>query len=90
MGRGIAIVGVILVLGVFTTAAFLLLGAKIAGIRDRTFGGAIGIAILGGIPSAFLNGILSVVGVLGMILGFIGAFLVYALVELTRFGDSFG
>ena len=79
-----------LIIGLAIAAAFVLWGAKIAGIEQRTFGGAVVITILGGIASCVLTLILSVVPVLGSILGFIGSFFLYALIMMSIFKTTLG
>ncbi len=82
------VVGLFVVLLIST--AFLLWGAGIAGIEQRTFGKALGVTVLGGIASGVLSLILSVLPVIGMVLGFIGGFFVTALILMPIFSTTFG
>jgi len=86
----IAVFVVAAFIGLLISAAFLLLGASIAGIENRTFGKAIGATILGGIASFILSLVLSIVPVIGTVLGFIGGFLISALIIMGIFSTTFG
>ena len=54
----VALAGALLLLWLFVSAAFLLWGARLAGIERRSFGRAIGTLLLGGLASALLSGLL--------------------------------
>jgi len=73
----------------FVSAAFLLWGARLAGIEKRSFGRAVGTLLLGGIASSLLTGILSVEPVLGTGLGLLLGFGVSALVMMALFDTTF-
>ncbi len=72
------------------SAMFLLWGASIAGINNRSFGKAIAIVILGGIAFAILSVLLSPLPIIGQIFSAIGSFLVTALVMMPIFSTTFG
>jgi hypothetical protein len=78
-----------LLVWLFVAAAFLLWGARLAGIEKRSFGRAIGTLLLGGIASSLLTGILSVEPVLGTGLGLLLGFGVSALVMMALFDTTF-
>lgn len=73
----------------FVSAAFLLWGARLAGIEKRSFGRAVGTLLLGGIASSLLTGFLSVEPVLGTGLGLLLGFGVSALVMMALFDTTF-
>ena len=74
----------------FVSAMFLLWGASIAGIRNRSWGKAFGTIIIGGIALAVLSLILSPLPGIGHIFSAIGSFLVTALVMMSIFRTTFG
>lgn len=82
------IVGVFVAL--FIQALFLLLGAKLAGIEDRTFGRALGTAFLGGIASFIVSAILGFVPLIGHVLGLVCGFLISALIMKAIFTTTLG
>ena len=89
-GGAILVIGLGLVIGLSISAMFLLLGARIAGIQNRTFGKALGSVILGGIAGAILSVVLSILlPVVGTVLGFIGSFIVHALIVMSIFSTTF-
>jgi hypothetical protein len=77
-------------IGIFISSAFLLWGAKIAGVEGRTFGRAFGTTLLAGIASPVLSALFSVVPVIGGVLGVIGGFLIAAVIMMGIFQTSFG
>jgi hypothetical protein len=89
-GAVIAIIVLGVLVGLFINAAFLLWGARIAGIENRTFGKALGTTILGGLAAFVLSLVLSVVPVIGTVLGFIGGFFIAALIMMPIFGTTYG
>jgi hypothetical protein len=89
-GPIIAVIVFSVFIGLFVAAGFLLWGARIAGIENRTFGKALGTVILGGIAGFILSLVLSVVPVIGTVLGFIGGFIAEALVMMPIFKTTFG
>ena len=89
----VALAGLGLLLWLFVSAAFLLWGARLAGIEKRSFGRAIGTLLLGGIASLVLKLVLSgsapVVGTgLGILLGFCVSSLVMMAIFDTTFGKA--
>ncbi len=79
-----------LLVWLFVAAAFLLWGARLAGIEKRSFGRAIGTLLLGGIASSLLTAVLSVDPVLDTGLGLLLGFGVSALVMMALFDTTFG
>ena len=92
METGAAVIGFVfgILLGLFIQAAFLLWGAKIAGIENRTYGKALGTTILGLVASFVFSLVLRGAPVIGAVLGFIGGFLITALIMTGIFGTTFG
>lgn len=75
------------------SAAFLLWGARLAGIQKRSFGRAVGTLLLGGVASAILTTVLSgtapVAGTgLGLLLGFCASAVVMMAIFDTTFGKA--
>ncbi|MHB1034375.1 MAG: hypothetical protein ACYC35_24240 [Pirellulales bacterium] len=89
-GAVIAIITLALLIGFFINSAFLLWGASLAGIENRTFGKAMGTTLLGGIASLILSLMCSVVPVIGTVLGFIGGFFIMALMMTAIFSTTYG
>ena len=82
---------VLLVLWLFVSAAFLLWGARLAGIERRSFGRAIGTILLGGGASLILKWMLSTSApVLGTGLGVLLGFCVSSIVMMGLFSTTFG
>lgn len=82
---------VVLVLWLFVSAAFLLWGARLAGVEKRSFGRAIGTILLGGIASFLLKLVLSgAAPVIGTAAGILLGFCVSALVMMALFDTTFG
>jgi hypothetical protein len=77
-------------LWLLVSAAFLLLGARIAGIVNRSYGRALGIALLSGIASFVLGYALSSIPILGAVMASIGGFLITALIMMPIFKTSLG
>ena len=86
----VALAGAILLLWLFVSAAFLLWGARLAGIERRTFGRAIGTLLLGGLASALLSGLLRSSPYVGAGLGFLLGLCVSAFVMMAIFDTTFG
>ena len=84
----VALAGVLIWL--FVSAAFLLWGARIAGIPRRSFGRAFATILLGGLASAFLASLLSAAPVLGTGVGLLLGFCVSAVVMMAIFDTTFG
>ena len=64
------IIAALALLWLLVSAAFLLWGARLAGIERRSFGRAIGTILVGGIASALLSTALGAAPLLGASLGF--------------------
>ena len=87
--------------GWFISAAFLLMGAAVAGVEGRTYGRALGATFAGGILSSIVSfGVVYFLGlsefgrssdpILIVVLGSLAGSLVYVLMIQTIFGTSFG
>lgn len=74
----------------FVSAAFLLWGARLAGIPRRSFARAIGTILLGGLASAILATLLSSAPVVGTGVGLLLGFCVSAVVMMALFDTTFG
>ena len=72
------------------SAMFLLWGASIAGIKNRSWGKAIATIIVGGIAFVILNIALAGLPIIGQLFSAIGSFLVSALVMMPIFSTTFG
>ncbi len=77
-------------LWLFVSAAFLLWGARLAGIERRSFGRAIGTIFLGGFATALLTTVLSASPLIGAGLGLLLGFCVSAAVMMAIFHTTFG
>ena len=86
----VALACAVLLLWLFVSAAFLLWGARIAGIERRSFGRAIGTLLLGGFASALLSGLLRSSPYVGAGLGVLLGFCVSAFVMMAIFDTTFG
>ena len=86
----VALAGALLLLWLFVSAAFLLWGARLAGIERRSFGRAIGTLLLGGLASALLSGLLRSSPYVGAGLGFLLGLCVSAFVMMAIFDTTFG
>jgi hypothetical protein len=82
--------GVAVLVWLLVSAAFLLWGARIAGIQTRSFGRALATILLGGLASTLLAGILSAAPVAGTGLGVLLGWCVSALVMMALFRTTFG
>ena len=80
---GVALAGAALLLWLFLSAAFLLWGARLAGIERRSYGRAIGTLLLGGLASALLTAALSAAPLVGTGLGLPLGFCVSAVVMMA-------
>ena len=69
---------------------FLLWGAKLAGIKNRSWGKAIATIIVGGIAFVILNIALAALPIIGQLFSVIGGFIVSALVMMSIFRTTFG
>lgn len=81
---------VAIVIGLCIQAGFLLLGARIVNIYNRSFGKAVGITILGGIASTVLSALLGGIPEYGRALGIVGGFLISMFITMAIFKTSFG
>ena len=87
----VALAGLGLLLWLFLSAAFLLWGARLAGVEKRSFGRAIGTIFLGGIASIILKLVLTgAAPVVGTGLGILLGFCVSSLVMMALFDTTFG
>lgn len=86
----VSLAGAAFLLWLFVSAAFLLWGARLAGIERRSFGRAIGTLLLGGIASALLTTVLSSAPLVGAGLGLLLGFCVSAVVMMAIFDTTFG
>ena len=77
-------------LWLFLSAAFLLWGARLAGIPKRSFGRALGTILLGGLASLLLGAVLSAAPVAGTGAGLLLGFCVSAAVMMAIFDTTFG
>ena len=84
------IVAALALLWLFVAAAFLLWGARLAGIERRSFGRAIGTILVGGIASALLSTALGAAPLLGASLGFLLGLCVSSAVMMSIFDTTFG
>ncbi len=86
-----ALAGIAILVWLLVSAAFLLWGARIAGIQKRSLGRALGTVVLAGIASAILRFVLSgAAPVVGTGLGILLGFIVSALVTMGLFDTTFG
>ena len=76
-------------LWLFLSAAFLLWGARLAGIEKRSFGRAIGTILLGGLASLLLAAVLSAAPLVGTGAGLLLGFCVSSLVMMALFDTTF-
>lgn len=89
----LAVVLAVLLVGLvvlMVQAAFLKLGARMAGIEKRSFGRMLLTALLGSLAGAILGAVLSPIPVAGAALGFAGGFVGMALVLMTVSDTGFG
>lgn len=74
----------------FVSAAFLLWGARLAGIERRSFGRAVATILVGGFASFLLAGVLHAAPVVGTGAGLLLGFCVSAAVTTAIFNTTFG
>ena len=86
----VALAGATLLFWLFVSAAFLLWGARLAGIERRSFGRAIGSILLGGLASILLPVFLRHAPMIGTGLGLLLGFCVSAAVTMAIFDTTFG
>ncbi len=78
-----------LLLWLILAAAFLLWGARLAGIERRSFGRAIGTLFVGGIASVVLTTVLSAAPLIGTGAGILLGFCVSSVVMMAIFDTTF-
>jgi hypothetical protein len=81
---------VLATVALFIQSGFLLLGARIAGVENRTFGKAVGTTLLGGVAAFILSRVLASIPGWGPALAFFGGFVASALVMMPIFRIGFG
>ena len=86
----IVLAGSAVLLWLFLSAAFLLWGARLAGIGRRSFGRAIGTILLGGIAWFIVLAIFNTAPLVGTGLGLLLGFCVSAAVMTPIFDTTFG
>ena len=86
----IVLAGSVAMFWLFISAAFLLWGARLAGIEKRSFGRAIGTILLGGLASLLLAAVLSAAPLVGTGAGLLLGFCVSAAVMMAVFDTTFG
>lgn len=86
----VVVIAVSILIGLFIQAGFLLLGARIVNIYNRSFAKAVGITMLGGIASTVLAALLGVIPDYGRALGIIGGFLLSLFITMAIFKTTFG
>ena len=89
LGRVIVMMIGVLCMGLIVYPIFLLWSARMAGIENASLGKAFRTTIRGGIASAPLSWILSVIPVAGPIVGCIGGFFIGALIMTDIFSTTF-
>ena len=92
-GPIIAVIAVGILIGLFIQARFLLWGASIAKIENRSFGKALGTTILGGIASFVFFMMLSftpIIRIVGTVIGLVGGLLIATLIMMPIFSTTFG
>ncbi len=94
LGVGIAAAVVLILLAlpliVLVHAAFLLLGATIAGIEGRSYGRSLIVVLLGLIPGFIAGIVLGWVPMIGWLLSFAAGFLITAAIMVPIFKTTFG
>jgi hypothetical protein len=86
----VALASLGLLLWLFLSAAFLLWGARLAGVEKRSFGRAIGTLFVGGIASLLLTMALSAAPLVGTGAGLLLGFGVSSVVMMAIFDTTFG
>ena len=84
------IIIVIVIVTFFVASAFTLWAAKIVRVEDATYGRAIAATFLGTLAGAAVHFVLSLLPVVGFVLGIIGGWLVDSLVVKAIFATSYG
>ena len=86
----VLLVAILLFLWLLVSAAFLLWGARLAGIQKRSFGRAIGTLLVGGLASILLAAVLSAAPIIGTGAGILLGFCVSSVVMMAIFDTTFG
>ena len=86
----VALTAAVLLAWWFLSAAFLLWGARLAGIERRSFGRAIGTILLGGIAWFVVLAVFNAAPIVGTGLGLLLGFCVSAAVMTPIFDTTFG
>lgn len=86
----VLLVAILLLLWLLVAAAFLLWGARLAGIQKRSFGRAIGTLFVGGVASILLPTVLSAAPIVGTGAGILLGFCVSSVVMMAIFDTTFG
>ncbi len=86
----VGIIAALALFWLFISASFLLWGARIAGIQNRSYGRAIGTIFIGGIASFVLTILLSSAPLVGTGVGILLGFCVSAVVMMSIFKTTFG
>ncbi len=86
----VALVGAVALLWLFVSAAFLLWGARLAGIERRSFGRAVGTILLGGVAWGLVRAVFTTAPHVGTGLGLLFGFCVSAAVMTPIFDTTFG
>ena len=89
-GLIIAVFAVAILIGLFIQAGFLMWGASIAKIENRSFGKALGTTILGWIASFVFSLMVIFIPYIGTVIGFAGGLLIAALIMMPIFSTTFG
>jgi hypothetical protein len=87
---GFAVIGILILIGLFILAAILLWAARIVGIENRSFGKAIGTIFIGGIASTILTAMLSAAPIVGTGAGILIGFCISSVVMMGFFNTTFG
>ena len=85
-----ALAGAVLLIWLFVSAAFLLWGARLAGIQRRSFGRALATILLGNIAWFVVIALFNAVPLVGTGVGLLLGFCVSAAVMMAVFGTTFG
>lgn len=85
-----AIIIVLLIAGFFIASAFMLLAAKIVKVENVTYGRAMLATLLGGLAASAITIPLNLIGLPGVILGWIGGFFIESLVVKAILRTSYG
>lgn len=86
----VALVGAAVLFWLFVSAAFLLWGARLAGIERRSFGRAFGTILLGGIAWGIVLAVFNAAPIVGTGAGLLLGFCVSAAVMSPIFDTTFG